>query len=358
MKNSLQLICLTLVILGFTMAAPQASGQEIRSLSPTIENAPEDPLCPWTEFTLTTQEYDTYQWYRHTVGSYPVPIHGATEREVTLTLEPGDHFYMYVVVTLDGEEATSPYVHIDQYIFPFDIFISGHGFHGSPIGILACDGTDYQITLRILDLQNYHNPKWYKDGQLLTEATGYALDVKKSGYYTGSATSTLCPNVEAHSPGGFGIVIHKPQQPTITQEGDSLLASWNMGQWFFEEDTIPGATHWVLVPEMDGYYSFAYHEYGCPAKSEPYYFSTSTSIVDGQLPYEVSLYPVPAGNLINIRSEHQFGAFEIFDSFGRVVKRGDINGMGIDISELAAGFYHIALRSSEGTVVKKFIKAK
>lgn len=355
MKNYLHLICL---ILGIMMVSPTAQCQEASTLNPTIENAPDGPVCVWTEITLNTQEYDTYQWHHHPVGGYPIPIHGATERELTLSIDADSNYYIFVVVTLDGEEATSPYVHIDTHVFHFDIYITGYGFYESSIGILACADTDYQITLRMIYQQNFKDPKWYLDGQLIPDATGYALSVTKTGFYTGSAVSTVCPHIQYWSPGGFGIVIHKPETPTISQEGDSLLATWNVGQWYFEEDAIPGATHWILIPEADGYYTFEYTEFGCLARSEPFLFSNTTGIENGSLPYEVSLYPVPAENLINIRSEHHFISFEIFDAFGRLVKSGDMNGMALDIGSLAAGYYQIALHSPEGVVVKKFIKAK
>jgi hypothetical protein len=358
MKNFLQLICLIFSTLGIILVSPTAQCQVARTLNPTIENAPEGPVCSWSEVTMHTQEYDTYQWYRHQVGDYPVPIHGATARELTLSIDLNANFYVFVVVSLDGEEATTPYVHIDTHVFHFDIYISGYGFSGTPIGILACEGSDYDITLRIIHQQNFQDPKWFKDGQLIEDATGFALPVTKTGFYTGAATSSVCPHIQYWSGGGFGIVIHKPETPTISQEGDSLMATWNVGQWYIEEDAIPGATHWILVPEVDGYYTFEYREYGCLARSEPFFFSSSTGIADNQLPYEVSLYPVPATDFIQIRSEHHFESYLIFDAYGKTVKTGNMGSLGVDISDLAAGFYQIALRSPKGVVVKKFIKAK
>lgn len=354
MKNYLHLICLIILTLGIL---PTSQCQETSTLNPTIENAPEGPVCNWSEVTMHTQEYDTYQWYTHQVGGSPTPIDGATEREITLTIN-GDGFFVFVVVTSDGEEATSDYVQIDLHVFHFDIYISGYGFQETPIGIIACENTDYDIVLRIPSIQLFKNPKWYRNGQLIEDATGYSISVNQTGYYTGSATSTVCPHIEYSSPGGFGLIIHKPETPTITQEGDSLMASWNVGQWYFEEEIIPEATHWILVPEAEGYYSFEYQEYGCYASSDPFYFSNTTGINDELLSQKVSLYPVPAQNVLNITSEHYFVSYEIYDAFGKTVKSGQINGMGIDISNLAGGFYHISLHSPEGKVVKKFIKAK
>ncbi len=349
---------LLILIFIFGLLYQHASASEQKNnLNPTIENAPETPVCPNAEITLTTQEYDSYQWYKRTHYSTSQPVSGATSREFTMVSDPEHVYYVRVKVTLDGQEAMSSEVLIDQYWFRPKIGGFGENIDQDIWGnIHVCEG-NFELTLFSVDSVHFNNHQWYRSGNPIDGALMTTFKVNDSGYYYFTVSPPQCPDMTVYSFGGFDVSVHNPAPPIITQEGDSLLANWNVGQWFLEEEPIPGATHWIYIPQADGYYSFEYVRNGCPARSEPYHYSTETNINEPLL-QNVNIYPVPAFNLLNVNAGVEISSFEIFDAFGRKVMYGHMQNMSIDISIIAGGFYYIHLHSPEGSAVKKFIKAK
>ena len=73
---------------------------------------------------------------------------------------------------------------------------------------------------------------------------------------------------------------------------------------------------------------------------------------------EVTIYPNPAGNYLNLEASSSLEQIRIYDTNGSLVKfqKGNDQQEEIDISELAPGFYFISIRTSESIVNKKFVK--
>ncbi|MFW5707881.1 MAG: T9SS type A sorting domain-containing protein [Bacteroidota bacterium] len=327
------------------------------TLNPTIENAPPTPLCPNEEITLSTQEYDTYQWYRRYHSGTSQPIPGATGREFAVQLANQEFYYVSVRVTLNGQEASSPEVLLDQYVFSMKLSAQGENIWQDMWGGLhMCEG-NYQLTLNIKDSHNFYNYQWYCSGEALVDATSDVLEVTKSGYYTATANHPFCPDLLVYSDDAFDISIHNPEPPVVTQQGDSLLANWNIGQWYYEEEPLPGATHWVLIPENEGYYAFEYERDGCPARSEPIMFSTTSIADDLNMQSEVKIYPVPASDQLNIKTPGHFSSYQIIDKNGKIVKADQLQSNAIKIGELENGIYYIRLSGNTTTTTKSFIKA-
>lgn len=69
---------------------------------------------------------------------------------------------------------------------------------------------------------------------------------------------------------------------------------------------------------------------------------------------EVRLYPLPAGNYLNIDTDRQFRRCSIYDINGRRIVTSDFDGKGINISGLHAGAYY--LRLDDEVKVYKFVK--
>lgn len=73
---------------------------------------------------------------------------------------------------------------------------------------------------------------------------------------------------------------------------------------------------------------------------------------------QVTLYPNPAGSVINISSSDNFESVEIYDMKGQLVWSGHINAgdNSIDLSTLSKGVYTIRMRNDFETVNRKIIK--
>ena len=74
--------------------------------------------------------------------------------------------------------------------------------------------------------------------------------------------------------------------------------------------------------------------------------------------YNIDVYPNPASNVINVRSEFTIDNLSIFDLTGRTVKQQISNNkeFSLDVSDLSKGIYLVKLSSGEKEAVTKFIK--
>ena len=74
--------------------------------------------------------------------------------------------------------------------------------------------------------------------------------------------------------------------------------------------------------------------------------------------YNIDVYPNPASNVINVRSEFTIDNLSVLDLTGRTVKQQISNNkeFSLDVSDLAKGVYLVKLSSGEKEAVTKFIK--
>lgn len=74
--------------------------------------------------------------------------------------------------------------------------------------------------------------------------------------------------------------------------------------------------------------------------------------------YNIDVYPNPASNVINVRSEFTIDNLSVLDLMGRTVKQQISNNkeFSFDVSDLAKGVYLVKLSSGEKEAVTKFIK--
>lgn len=357
MKKQLLTVWILLSTFSLQSFALQLSNEKDQ-LNPTIENAPSKPLCPHDTVVLSTQEYDSYQWYSRTHWGTKQPISGANQQELTYYQEPDSFHYLSVKVTHNGQEAFSPEVLIDLYLFRPQLYATGENVNEDMFGNIHACKDNFRLTLFFGDSLGFSEYQWIRSGEPIEGANDGYYEVEVPGFYEILATPNQCPNLTVYSDNAFNVSIYDPTPPVITQEGDSLLANWNIGQWFYEEEVIPGATHWVLIPEKEGYYTFEYIRNGCPAMSKPYLFSFPTNIDNDLLKiHEIILSPIPARDRMEVRSDLEIEYFEIYDIFGRKVKSKPLNTNSIDVTGLSNGNYYIYLHTTLGGVVKKFIKS-
>jgi hypothetical protein len=326
--------------------------QEKNGLFPVIENAPQEALCPETTVTLSTQEYDSYQWYIRCHWGTSEPIPGEINRELTIT--PPTLRYVKVKVTLDGQSAFSQEVMLDQHFFLPPIWAYGENVWQDPSYNIHGCAENFKLEFFGADSAYYFNFQWYNGNTPIEGANTNYYKAKGSGLYYFTASPYRCPNVVAKSRDSWRVFIHDPEIPTITQSGDSLLASWNLGQWYYEGEKIPGATSWIFLPQHDGHYQFEYKRNGCYAISEPFLYTSSTSIPN--MPsISFKLFPQPADNHLNVEADFNIEEYRIFNSFGRQVDSGYLPSGSIDISSLPSGVYLLQIN---GSLTKKFVVSK
>ena len=78
---------------------------------------------------------------------------------------------------------------------------------------------------------------------------------------------------------------------------------------------------------------------------------------DHQADFEVSIYPNPVEDELNIRAaEFQDVSYKLYDSRGRVVREDNLSGefTGIAVTDLAPGGYQLELHKSNQDLLKTF----
>ncbi len=161
------------------------------SFDPTISG--ETILCPGQSTELSTQEYDSYQWYRREFsGGSLVPISGATDQTITL-FNPADVLYYYAVeATLDTCTELSPEVLLDAWAF-IPVVVSSNGTFtvGNNGETIVCYGDTFYYEL----LLPYNtNITWYHDGTPIPGENSSQLIVTDPGVYSVSGAPSECPD--------------------------------------------------------------------------------------------------------------------------------------------------------------------
>jgi hypothetical protein len=85
-------------------------------------------------------------------------------------------------------------------------------------------------------------------------------------------------------------------------------------------------------------------------------FETSREVVADELK-DIVIYPNPVrDNTLHIKSSFSRLSYEIYNSIGQLVGRGEVKNNQIDVSQLESAVYQIQFTSDEGTMMKRFIK--
>ncbi len=160
----------------------------------------------------------------------------------------------------------------------------------------------------------------------------------------------------------------KPETPIIIREGDSLKSSSaNGNQWYFGFDNqtpIADATSQYYTPVETGYYSvITTDDNGCFSDiSELFYFEI-TSVDDIISNSNISVYPNPAKNRVNILSNQDYynAHILILNILGEAVyssKGIDLqkeNVFSIELNNFSAGTYFIQIKQKDVIYNNKII---
>jgi hypothetical protein len=150
-------------------------------------------LCPNDSGVLTTQLFDTYQWYkRPSFGGPAQAVAGAVFQSLNIDAANDAGYYFSVEVTLNGCTELSPEVLVDGWLFlpPFTI-IEGDYNIGSSGELILCQGD----TIFLISGLPYNTGlQWFNNGLAIAGANNDTLIVTTAGSYTFSGAPAICPS--------------------------------------------------------------------------------------------------------------------------------------------------------------------
>lgn len=159
--------------------------------NPTVEG--DLMLCPEGTGTLSTQTYDSYQWYKHSFSDTTLElIPGATSQTLDITYFDDVLFYFAVEATENGCTEMSPKVLVDGWAFAsISVMSEGDFTIGGNGELLLCEGdTAFLSVLMPYDT----NVVWFNGGTPIAGQTETTLVVTSAGSYTVEASPTTCPD--------------------------------------------------------------------------------------------------------------------------------------------------------------------
>ncbi|MBL7952502.1 MAG: T9SS type A sorting domain-containing protein [Flavobacteriales bacterium] len=289
-------------------------------------------LCPGETVQLSTEAYDSYQWY----------VDGTEVEEATAqNFIAQSYAEVTVEATLDGCTEMSAPVIVDGWVFllPFvahagaePLFVDGNGVPHH------CSGDTV-----LLIFSYSENVQWTDGGVDIPNATNDTLMVMTSGAYSATGAPQTCPNYIQPLGLDVNLVFEQTVQPEIIVDGDELCASpqGDSYQWYLNGSPLAGGTACITAASEGSYTVDVSYEGTCSMTSLPY---VATSVTENGAAGTVRLFPVPARDAVNIQwpAQATSTSWELVDGLGRVVLRGS-KGSGtfqrVDISSLEQGRY-------------------
>ncbi|MDR2205724.1 MAG: T9SS type A sorting domain-containing protein [Flavobacteriaceae bacterium] len=92
-----------------------------------------------------------------------------------------------------------------------------------------------------------------------------------------------------------------------------------------------------------------------PAGNTAIYNNIILSATDFNKTNDITLFPNPATNILNIETSQKISGIIIYDASGKMVKTVQNTGKTIDISTLQNGVYHLEIFTDKGKIYKKFV---
>ncbi len=150
-------------------------------------------LCPNGSGLVSTQDYDSYQWYRRYFGTTEAtPIPGATAQSLVLDYFSYAASFLSVEVTLGDSTYVSEEFFVDGLLFlPPVVETSGSFEIGSSGEIIICPGDTVFLTLRPPYTTQI---TWFENDAPIPGANGVTLVVTEPGTYTVEGAPEACPD--------------------------------------------------------------------------------------------------------------------------------------------------------------------
>lgn len=331
-----------------TRAIPSATTTFILILSTGqgLAQCPFDPtitpddliLCPNSPGELTTQAYDSYQWYKD-----GAPLTDETGQTLFVNAFEDAGYQFTVEATLAGCTEMSVPVLVDAWAFAgATIMTTGaEPLYFSQNGPVYCE---LDTVLLVMMPPFNTNVQWLNNGQPLPGATDDTLVVTTPGNFTANGEPAVCPGFVQNPGVEVGILFTAPTQPVIMM-GDASMCVTPEGvayQWYLNGAPIAGDTPCILGGVAGAYTVAVTYDPDCSIPSEPFVITGVDELATaGNV---VTLIPVPASDRLTMSSTKGIGIWVLLDATGRIVLRGD--GLGarssmVDVSTLDIGNYRL-----------------
>lgn len=172
-----------LIILLFTVSA--------NAQNPTVVG--DTILCPNSSGMVSTQPYDTYQWFIRYSGSTTItPISGANSQFLSIDYATYAASYLSVEVTIGANDYISPEFFVDGWAFLGLTVASTGDFTIGPMGeTVLCPGDTMYFEVM---LPYNTNITWYNNGDTIPGITSTILTVTDPGVYYVTGAPSLCPS--------------------------------------------------------------------------------------------------------------------------------------------------------------------
>lgn len=295
-------------------------------------------LCPNTQDTLSTQVYESYQWYK---GGVPIP--GATDQTHVVDAYNDAGSMFSVSATLGGCTEMSPEVLVDGWAFlPPTVMTTGaEPLYYTQNGPVYC-GTD---TVLLVMMQPYDtNIQWTNGGNLIPGATNDTLVVTTPGQYSASGAPSTCPGFVQQLGVWIDVLFLPPTQPVIAQSGSQLCVSPEGAgyQWYLNGQPLAGSDQACIDGGQPGFYMVSVvYDIDCSLPAEGFLVTGIGTNVQGSA---WNVRPQPARDRVTISSDQGalIGDWRLLDATGREVKNGRVesrSSLSIDVSDLGTGLY-------------------
>lgn len=293
-------------------------------------------LCPNSQGELSTQVYDSYQWYK--AGE---AIVGATGPTLTVNAF-NDAAYMFKVeATLNGCTEMSPEVLVDGWAFAgATIMTTGaEPLYFSQNGPVYC-GLDTVLLIMMPPFNT--NVQWLNNGQPIPGATDDTLVVTTQGNFTANGAPAVCPGFVQNPGVEVGILFTAPTQPMLMM-GDASICVMPEGvayQWYLNGAPIAGDTPCIMADVAGTYTVNVTYDPDCSLPADPLVI-TGVAELEGIAP---RISPMPAQDAFTISAldAKGIGSWLLLDATGRIAIRGNAQprpSVHVDVRELNPGAY-------------------
>lgn len=211
-------------------------------------------------------------------------------------------------------------------------------------------GSPYTAAAGFLPSNVQFNSNSYLLSNTLCQGTGYTVTVEDGYGCERTAVFDILAGCTT------------PPTPTITQSNDTLYAD-TAGvsggyDWYLNGNVIATTLfpdNYIVVTQNGSYTVIAGNGACVSSASTP--FVVTTVGINKLSALNVSLYPVPVGNVLTISSDEQVESVEVYNAMGVRVAYEKDNVTSLNVSGLRAGLYSIRMYTAAGHyATKTFVK--
>ena len=156
----------------------------------------------------------------------------------------------------------------------------------------------------------------------------------------------------------------EPPKPTITQNGEVLLASRGVTyQWKVDGAPVPNAMDQFFTPSVSGAVTVTVTDSsGCKATSDPFDYTVGI-VPPGSIAEEFSVYPSPNDGIFTVRltGVRDPLTVKVTNTIGQVVyesaieRTGDESSLRIDLTQYAPGVYNVLIDNGKHQQAKRVL---